>query len=124
MSTAPARTRSSAALGLTVFAATIMMMVGSFQAIQGIIALANDTFFVVGAEYVFQLDVTTWGWIHLLLGALLVTAGVILFRGAVWARTVGVIAAALSALFNFAWLPYYPIWPSPSLPLTCSSSGR
>lgn len=110
MSTTPARTRSDAAVGLTIFAATILIMVGSFQAIQGIVALANDTFYVVGREYVFQLDVTTWGWIHLLLGALLATAGVFLFRGAVWARTVGVIAAALSALVNFAWLPYYPIW--------------
>lgn len=110
MSTAPARPRSTAAVGLTIFAATIMIMVGSFQAIQGIVALANDTFYVAGAKWVFQFDVTTWGWIHLLMGILVVTAGIFLFRGAVWARTVGVIAAGASALVNFAWLPYYPVW--------------
>ena len=38
------------------------------------------------------------------------TAGFFLFSGAIWARTVGVIVASISALFNFAWLPYYPIW--------------
>jgi hypothetical protein len=110
MSSAPARQHSDAAVGLTIFAATIMIMVGSFQAIQGIVALANDTFYVVGQEYIFQFDVTTWGWIHLLIGALVATAGFFLFRGAVWARTVGVIVAGFSALVTFAWLPYYPVW--------------
>jgi hypothetical protein len=101
---------SEAAAGLTVFAAVMMMMIGAFQVIQGIIALANDTFYVVGAEYVFQFDVTTWGWIHLLLGALVAVAGYFVLQAKVWARTVGVIVAVVSALFNFAWLPYYPVW--------------
>ena len=101
---------SEAAAGLTVFAAVMMMMIGAFQVIQGIIALANDTFYVVGAEYVFQFDVTTWGWIHLLLGALVAVAGYFVLQAKVWARTVGVIVAVISALFNFAWLPYYPVW--------------
>jgi len=101
---------SSGAVGLTVFAAVMMIIVGSFQAIAGVVALFNDTFYVVGEEYVFKLDVTSWGWIHLTLGIVIAVAGFFLFRGAVWARTVGVILASISALFNFAWLPYYPIW--------------
>ena len=104
------RAPSEAAAGLAVFAAVAMMMIGSFQAIQGIVALANDTFYVVGQEYIFQFDVTTWGWIHLLLGILVAVAGYFVLQGAVWARTVGVIVAVISALFNFAWLPYYPVW--------------
>jgi hypothetical protein len=104
------RAPSEAAAGLSVFAAVAMMMIGSFQAIQGIVALANDTFYVVGQEYIFQFDVTTWGWIHLLLGILVAAAGYFVLKGAVWARTVGVIVAVVSALFNFAWLPYYPVW--------------
>jgi hypothetical protein len=103
-------TRSSAAVGLTVFAGTIMIMIGVLHAMQGLVALFNDTFYVVGAEYVFSFDVTTWGWIHLLLGILVAFAGFFVFRGAVWARTIGVIFAVLSALVNFAWLPYYPVW--------------
>jgi hypothetical protein len=110
MSTPAVPARSEGAVGLTVFAGTIMVLTGAFQAIQGLVALVNDSFYVVGQKWVFQVDVTTWGWVHLLLGALLVVAGVFLFRGAVWARTIGVILAGVSALANFAWLPYYPIW--------------
>ena len=101
---------NDAAVGLTVFAGVMMIMVGVFQAIQGLIALFNDTFYVVGQKWVFSFDVTTWGWIHLLAGALLVTAGIFLFQGAVWARVLGVGVAAISAVLNFMWLPYYPVW--------------
>ena len=61
-------------------------------------------------EYVFQFDVTTWGWVHLILGIVVILAGVALFSGAVWARTIGVILAVVSAIAAFAWLPYYPLW--------------
>ena len=71
---------------------------------------ANDTFYVVGEEYIFQFDVTTWGWIHLILGFVVLVAGFYLFSGAVWARTVGVIVAVLWAIVAFAWLPWYPVW--------------
>jgi hypothetical protein len=95
---------------LTVFAAVMLMMIGAFQAIQGLIALANDTFYVVGQEYIFQFDVTRWGWIHLILGVVVAVAGYFVLQAKGWARTVGVIVAGVSALFNFAWLPYYPVW--------------
>ncbi|HEU4490657.1 MAG TPA: hypothetical protein VFR74_07280 [Jiangellales bacterium] len=101
---------SAGAAGLTVFAAVLMIMVGIFHAAQGLVAIVNDTFYVVGEEYVFQFDVTTWGWIHLLLGILVAVAGFALFSGAVWARTVGVALAVLSAVANFLWMPYYPFW--------------
>ena len=61
-------TERSWAKGLTVFAATIMIVAGVFQALQGLVALANSEFYVVGSEYTFEFDVTAWGWIHLLLG--------------------------------------------------------
>jgi hypothetical protein len=93
-----------------VFAGILMVLVGALHAIQGIVALANDTFYVVGEEYVFQFDVTTWGWIHLILGIVVALAGIALFQGAVWARTVAFIVASLSILANFMWLPYYPLW--------------
>lgn len=108
--TSTIETRSGAAVGLTVFASTMMILVGAFQALQGVVALAKDSIYVVGHEWVFQFDVTTWGWIHLLFGALIAVAGVFLLRGAVWARAVGVILAGFSALLNFLWLPYYPMW--------------
>lgn len=101
---------SGVAVGFTVFAAVIMMTVGFFQAIAGIVALFNDEWWVVGKEWAFQFDITTWGWIHLILGIVVFFAGIALFSGAVWARTVGVILAVASAGINFAWLPWYPVW--------------
>jgi len=102
--------RSSLAVGLSVFAGTIMIMIGILHAIQGLVALVNDTFYVVGEEWVFTFDVTTWGWIHLILGIVVAVAGFFVFTGAVWARAIGVLVAALSVIVNFAWLPYYPVW--------------
>jgi len=101
---------SRTAVGFTVFAATMMVIGGVFQAMQGLIALFNDTFYVVGQEWAFQFDITGWGWIHLIIGALVVVAGLFVFRGAVWARAVGIAVAAVSAVLNFMWLPHYPIW--------------
>ena len=101
---------NDAAVGLTVFAAIMMIMIGVFQAFQGIVALFNDTFYAVGEKWTFSFDITTWGWIHLLAGILLVAAGFFLLQGAVWARVIGVGVAIISAVLNFMWLPYYPVW--------------
>jgi hypothetical protein len=93
-----------------VFASIIMMLIGCAHIIAGFAALVEDEFYVLGQEYAFKFDVTAWGWIHLILGIVVVAAAAYLFRGAVWARTVGVIAAAISILASFAWLPWYPVW--------------
>jgi hypothetical protein len=104
------REYSGGAVAVTVTAGIFMLMVGSMHVIQGLIALFNDDFYVAGKEYIFQFDLTSWGWIHLLAGVVVGLAGMALFQGAVWARTVGVIVACLSILANFVWLPYYPLW--------------
>lgn len=101
---------SGAAVGVIVTAAVFMILIGVFQAIQGLVALLNDTFYVVGAEYVFQFDVSTWGWIHLILGAVAAFAGYGLLSGATWARVVAILMASVSIIANFMWMPYYPIW--------------
>ena len=101
---------SGAAVGVLMFAGVLMIMIGVFHAIQGLVALFNDEFYVVGKEYVFKFDITAWGWIHLLLGIVVAVAGAALFRGAVWARTVAVILACVSMVASFVWLPYYPVW--------------
>ena len=101
---------STLAVGMTLFAAMMMMLVGVFQAIFGLVALFNDTFYVVGEDWVFQFDVTTWGWVHLIVGVVVAVAGYFVLTGAVWARTVGVLMAMISAVLTFMALPYYPIW--------------
>jgi hypothetical protein len=101
---------SSAAAGWGMFAGIMLIIYGVFDVIQGIVALANNEFFVVTEEYIFQFNVTTWGWIHLIGGVILIAAGGGIFGGSVLARTIGVIMAGLGIILNFAWLPYYPIW--------------
>jgi hypothetical protein len=98
------------ATGLTVFAAVMMIIAGVTQALVGIVALANSQFYVVGRKYTFQFSVTTWGWIHLLLGLGVLVVGIFLLTGAAWARWTGIAVVAVSTIANFAWVPYYPVW--------------
>lgn len=103
---------SGAAIGWAAFAGCMLVMIGIFQTIEGIAAIAKDEVVVLGQEYVFKFDVTTWGWIHLILGIIVFFAGLGIFSGNVLARTVGVIVAIGSAVANFVWLPYQPVWSS------------
>jgi hypothetical protein len=98
------------AIGGTVFAGVIMLLVGVFHAIAGLVAILDDTFYVVAPNYTYELDVSSWGWIHLIAGVIVVLAGIYVFSGATWARVVGITLAVLSAIANFFFIPYYPFW--------------
>jgi hypothetical protein len=98
------------AVGGIVFAATMMLVVGTFQIIAGLVALFDDEFYVVGREYTFKFDVTAWGWIHLILGALLVLGGWALFARRAWAGVFAIVLAGFSAIASFLFIPYYPFW--------------
>ena len=101
---------SSWAVGFVLFAGVMMIMAGAFQAFSGLVALFEDEFYVATRNYLFQFDATTWGWIHLIGGALVAVAGFAVMAGQTWARVVGIILAVLSAIANFTFLPYYPFW--------------
>jgi hypothetical protein len=101
---------SPVAAGWIAFAGIIMIIAGAFQMFAGLVALLDDEFYVTTPEYVLQLDTTAWGWIHMLIGIVLVAAGVGVYSGNVLARTVGVFVAAGSMLSVFIWLPWYPLW--------------
>lgn len=92
------------------FASFMMILGGIFEAFVGMTAIVKDSFFVVTENYLVTFDVTTWGWLHLALGILIVVAGFAVLRGKVWARTVGVLLVLASAIANLAFLPYYPLW--------------
>jgi hypothetical protein len=100
------------AISGVIFAATMMVMIGIFQAISGLVAIIDDevTFYVVPTGYTFDYSVTTWGWIHLIMGILVFLAGISLFSGNTWAAVVAIFIAMLSAITNFFWIPYYPFW--------------
>jgi hypothetical protein len=98
------------AVGFTVFAAVMMIMVGAWQAIAGLVAIFENEFYVQTRNYLFQFDATTWGWIHLLVGLVVAFAGWGVLSGQTWGRIVGITLAALSATANFLFIPYYPFW--------------
>jgi len=98
------------AVGFIVFAAVMMMMAGVFQALAGLVAIFKNEFYVATRNYLFEFDVSAWGWIHLILGVIVALAGFALLSGATWARTVGITLAVLSAIANFLFIPYYPLW--------------
>ncbi len=97
-------------VGLVVFAGVMMMLIGFFQAFTGLAAIIDDKYFVVGPNYAYELDITAWGWLHMIYGVVLLAAGWGVFSGATWARVVGITLASLSAIGNFFFIPYQPVW--------------
>jgi hypothetical protein len=99
-----------AALGLTILAAVLMMISGVFGFFEGLAAIIKGSFFVVLPNYAYSLSATGWGWLHLILGALVFVAGAALLADQTWARITGVVLAAFQTIASFVFLPYYPVW--------------
>ncbi|MFI9819445.1 hypothetical protein ACIHFC_03050 [Streptomyces sp. NPDC052013] len=102
--------RQQWAEGLTVFAGVTLVIAGVLDILRGVMGIAEDELFVTTSEYVFEFDLTAWGWIHLVLGALAVVVAFGLFQDALWARVAGVVIAGLIIIAQFLSLPYYPVW--------------
>jgi hypothetical protein len=97
--------------GWVVFASFMMIIAGSFQAIEGLVAIFDDGFYHVTENgLVVNVDYSVWGWTHLLLGALLIICGIGVLAGNIVARVVAILLAGLSALVNLVFLEAYPIW--------------
>jgi hypothetical protein len=102
---------SSGWYGWVVFAAVMMMLLGAFHAMAGLVALFQEEYFLVTENgLVVTADYTTWGWVHLILGIVVAVAGGALLAGQTWARAVAVLAAMTSAVVNLAFLSAYPLW--------------
>ena len=98
------------AVGGITFAACVLLLIGTFQAVNGLVAIFDDGFYVATQNYTFDLDTTAWGWIHLILGILLLCTGAGLLARQTWAGLAAIFLAMLSAVANFFFIPYYPFW--------------
>ncbi len=99
------------AYGWIGFASLILVLLGCFHAIQGLVALFDDEKYAVAdSGLIVSVDYTAWGWVHLIGGIIVAAAGVALFSGRLWARIIGVVAAFASAIVNISFLSAYPIW--------------
>jgi hypothetical protein len=104
------RTNRRWAAGFAITAGLIMILAGLFQVLEGLVALVDDSFYLQAASYAFDIDLTTWGWIHLVIGALVAVTGGLVIRGDAWARGAAMALALLAAVANFVFVPYYPLW--------------
>jgi len=103
-------TRQAWAGGVMAFGAVMLLLASMLAIFRGIMAIAKDNVFVNTRNYVFEFDLTSWGWIHLVLGAIGVGVSLGLFQAATWARVAGVGIAGLVIIATFLSLPYYPVW--------------
>lgn len=110
MSSATRNEPSGWAIGWAMFAGTMLLIGGTFQVIAGLAGIIEDEFYAVTPNYIFEFDATTWGWIHLIWGVILILSGVGIFTGNLAARLVGVVVAAIAGIMGFAFIPLYPIW--------------
>ena len=97
--------------GWVIFSSTMMILLGCFQGIAGLVALFNKSYYLVSSSgLVVHVDYTVWGWVHLIVGVVALVAGFGLFTGAMWARVLAIMVAGLSAIVNFGFIPAFPLW--------------
>jgi len=96
--------------GFAFFAGWMMILLGVFHAAMGFTAILNDLYFGAVHNYTYAFNVTGWGWVHLIIGIVVFLAGFAVFDGRPWARGLGIGLAVISAVANFLWLPYQPVW--------------
>jgi hypothetical protein len=98
-------------VGWIAFAGMVMVLLGVFHIVQGLVALFNQSYFVVdSSKVVLSIGYTGWGWAHIIGGLVVLIAGICVFAGQVWARAVGVVVALVSALFNITFIAAFPVW--------------
>lgn len=107
---AESRTASDWASGGVAFAAAMLLMIGTFHLIAGLVAIVNSEFFTAVRAYTYDLDLRAWGWMHVVFGVIAVAAGVSLFSRARWAEAFALVVAWFSAIDNFFFIPYAPFW--------------
>ncbi|WP_370963377.1 hypothetical protein [Amycolatopsis sp. cg9] len=92
------------------FAGAITVLAGLFTVVEGLVALFHRGYYVVGPSGLLVFTLTGWGWLHLVVGILVVVTGLALFTGSMWARVVTVALAGFNALAQLAFLSAYPVW--------------
>lgn len=103
-------TNGSAWTGWIIFAASMLLLIGTFNVIQGIVALVDDKRVLVTQNRLIGVDLTGWGWTLLIFGVLMVGTGIGLVTAQTWARVSAIVIVGLHAISQVAWLAAYPLW--------------
>ena len=100
----------AAPTGWAAFTGILLVMIGVFQVIWGLAAIIDDTRITAGENGLVLWDVTAWGWIHLILGIILILVGGGLLSARGWARWTAIFFVMLNAFGQIAWMTTYPLW--------------
>ncbi|MFF0224281.1 hypothetical protein [Streptomyces sp. NPDC004629] len=121
MATIPSRTQrgqsATAVSGASLAAGAMMTLSGALSILMGVSGVAQDTLFATSAGYTYWFDLTTWGVIHLVIGVVLLVAGLGVLADKSWGRGVGAAMAATSLITQFMLVPHYPAWAIPMMTL-------
>jgi hypothetical protein len=104
------RGTNALATGGVFFAGVIMLSVGIFHILIGLAAFLGDGFYLDAPNYAYRFEVSGWGWIHVVLGGLVIVSGIGVLVGKVWAYLSAIVLATFSIVDNFLFIPYYPVW--------------
>ena len=96
--------------GWTVFAGCALFIVGSLDALWGLAAILNDNIVIVGGHGAILADITTWGWVHLILGSIMALTGLGRFAGSSGARWAATFCVMVNAVAQIVWFPAAPLW--------------
>ncbi|WP_062985010.1 DUF7144 family membrane protein [Nocardia anaemiae] len=109
--TSPGPTKTGPALNdMTIFAGVLLLITGLLHLLAAIAAIAKRDLFVLTEDQVFQVNVSAWGWVHLVIAVLIIIAGIGIVTGQTWAYLAGIVMASVSLLDNFLFAPMYPFW--------------
>ncbi len=98
-------------VGWIVFAGVVMIVLGAFQVIEGLVAVFKHGYYLVASNnLVVHVNYTTWGWVHFAIGVVIVLVGFGVMTGQMWARIIGIGLAVISAIVNLAFIAAYPVW--------------
>jgi hypothetical protein len=96
--------------GWTVFAGCLLFIIGSLDALWGLAAILNDDVVIVGGNGAIIADITTWGWVHFILGSIIALTGLGLFAGSSGARMAAIFFVTVNAVAQIVWFPAAPLW--------------
>jgi len=103
--------RATGWTGWVAFGGVMLILLGLFHAIEGLVAVFNRGYYLVTPSgLVVNVDYTVWGWVQFGLGALAVLVGIGLFTGNLAARIGGMVIAAASAIVNLSFVAAFPVW--------------
>ncbi len=115
----PQRNEPTTWVGWVFFGAAMMLIIGMMHVIAGLVGVYNSDFYVATSNALIAFDFTTWGWIHLVAGVLLLATGIGVLSGAAWARVSGVILTSIAVLINVSFLSVTPVWSLVGIVLGC-----